>query len=414
MRLQRMTATPYAGQMLKERLAASSELVRPAGILATVLAHAMGNSAIDADVLRTEAIVLLGRWIDSTPLLIDLRKSLVDCAGKRSPAQWKLYLDDWHKPKALPKNSKDAIAGIMLPLDGASSLVQGRAGTMCWLGISQLDDFLALRQLEPGSFLVLTVGPRHDIGSVRERIRGLHNVVATTQKQTLAAFLKTSDSLNDVIGDQGLLGAHTMDLSNFRHTHPLPGRYGLSRWLDGSAVVSAVAALTRRTDFGFCVCRKPALAAIVAAARAIGGAVLAVPIQVTGKQTVASNVVVEKSASFVDADSLLKPDAHVILVGSSVTEICVSDRVRWNAMPWVQAITSPYSAASPAHQATTHMSVHSVLFDTRGAQYEERRTDWDVSRVECFRNTSLLKVINSHQTRWKDLWKAASVKTRAE
>lgn len=397
--------------MIPDASRITSELHLNAGAIATVMAHAMGNSVIGQDDLRRDAIQMLRIWLRREPMDIDVDSSLVECSGNKARAYWKSHVDWWDEYKSELFQPRVALSAVMLPLDGAASLYQGRAGSMCWLGVTERDSLGPLRAAcrkhseekkhAEDSFLVLAIGRRPGLEDTRKQIRALNNTAATGRTCPLNSFLRSSPGLRGVIGMEAQLGAHTLDLTPFRFTHPLPGVYSLGRWLDGSSVVSAVAALTGRTDFGFCVCRSAALAAILGAARTLGGATLVVPIKIEGAGTGSADVVVEESARILDGELLLAPNARMILVGASITELCISDRVRWTPISWDRPRKLGQQNQTETSLIPDLMSVHAVVFDTEGAIYEERKTDWDVSRVSCLGGKSLQSLIRFYQKRWR-------------
>lgn len=410
--------------MLPDYHRIKSEFAEAAAMIATIMAHGMGNPGTDKATLRNDAMHLLVRWLATTDLNIDIGKALVDLPAKKKDNEkkefqgenekkdsvakgatrtWQNYFEEWTTSRGPLLEHKKKLSAVLLPLDGATSLSEGRAGSMCWLAAGEHSAFDEFSRLAGGttpadkSYFVLVLGPSAALWKSRSLLRSLGETEAVKSDTPLQAFMASNPHLLSVIPTDNLLVAHTMELDQFRHTHPALGRCTLGRRLDGSTVVSAVAALTGRTDLGYCVCRLPALALIAAASHIMGGAVLALPVEIAE-----SAVVVRGGTKFLVGEKLYSKKADLLVVGASMTEICISDRIRWNALPWR---CSDHS--EPSQKCTDggpFMSVHSVVLDSRLPIYEERSMTWDVSRVRCFGNSSLRSEIDTHTEKWKKMY----------
>lgn len=391
--------------MLAHSLALASELNLVTSSIAAVIAHAMGNPGLDASDTRGAAVLLLADWLQTTEHEIASQYELVDFGHDNLPKRT--------FTKLAPSGRTGKLRLAALPLDGASSLYRGRAGVMTWLALMGEAAFERTSVfVEADSYFVLTFPSGEVFADARKTLNALdgHQVVAT--RTTLVDYMK-GPTLAALLPQTGLLAAHTMEAAAFRDGRPTIGKHNLGRSLDGSAVVSSIGPHTGRTDFGYCVCRGPGVPIIGAITKAAGGAALAFRIRQTGSPPM-QKVSIPASSKYIATDSLFTDKDHVILCGASISEICVSDRVRW----WSDSQWRPVGLAQGGVRADTagchspHLSISSLTFDTLRQTFEERCCHWDTRKIlwsrrgpgNAVERLPLSEVIQEYRMQWEQMF----------
>lgn len=250
--------------------------------------------------------------------------------------------DDW-SCKTENRNFADSLKVdlVLTPLDGAEVLRRGRSGSVSAAAAGSKDSF-SLR--DDPAYFVIAVGPER-VEAVSSILSAYESYSLPTDEPLLVNFVGGAFQLiNELVAASGdvvpvvgitLGGAYEEWDPSIKHWHR-------RRRLEGSALAAALAAYEGKVPYSIFVSRPPQVMQAALAAQGLGGRLFALPLSMPVKksdykkvkvkrqsdETVESGITVPSTKILRETD-FVRADANAVLCVSSVSEVCVYDRVRF-------------------------------------------------------------------------------------
>lgn len=292
---------------------------------ATVIASALGFSGKNAPTFRNAAYELMIGELRRTPLNL----KVVDVATERS------------QPVALGTGTGEEIHLVLTPLDGAEALRDGSSGSMTAVAAATREGF-RFPDVSATGYFVVAIGP--------ERVNGIDGILdrykllpagsgGKSLRLLFGPYERGEDAtqkcslIDDIVGHQTsgqhvdvqpLLAVTQLPKMNWR---PLVKHWHRHRRLRGSALAAALAAFTGRVPYAVAISLRPQLIQMAIAARALGGRLLAIPIDGPDQPEKPDQLQVVGRETLTEADLVTANNG--VLVCTSISEICVMSRVRF-------------------------------------------------------------------------------------
>lgn len=296
-----------------------------------------------------------------------------------------------------------SVDAVLSPLDGSTALREGRSGSTsaiamgpprCFVGPTFAQNWdrneTELGVAPAQAYLVVTVGrdalaPRVIGGQKDRRASQKVDELLTAWERGLGPTPRLRDTdigLDGFVAVEGALQAivrgldHegcepvvgiTLEGSHYRRWRPEFGRRFVYRKLDGSALVPALGAFLGNLGAGVCVARLPQVIQMAVAAKGLEGRLYAVPLveEPVGQQPGISKVRVPAGA-LLRRESDFVDDSPALLCVTSVTEVCVLDRVRF--------------------ASTLVASSESVIVHAASHEFERREDSFNLARTQFWRS----------------------------
>lgn len=371
---------------------ARGELPRATDQVSTLLAAAMGyrhaNSHTNAQTYRGWAAEYLLGYMKS--MTLDLSVLHLDENAGRVGDALNEY-NEWRNDKATGRawlnrvNSIEdlALTSVLVPLDGAEALRHGESGSIVSIAAGPAGTFVG-NHFEsnfgeehidrPGvrpeqHYFVVVVGPLALSGPMRSGLNQWDNptgLVLDNDEMGVEQFCFESELISAIT--EQIRREQRLPIVSMVWSRTIPDYWSRSRdervatrQLSGSSLASMLAALTDKTDLSVCVARKAQVIQASVAARAIGGRLYAVPF-INQDFVIPKGAIMRREGDFVTGE-------HALLCCTSVSEVCIVDRVR--------QLRAQYVVSSSSHRVSTDS--FSISLATGG--YMRRKHEFDLART---------------------------------
>lgn len=358
---------------------AVEEVPRLTTQVAITLAQAMGNRECGrAERFRAWASRTLFGALRAA--FLDVNLCYLDEDTGEVHKEWERYRAWRSDPRNHARNPLQGISdakldAVFVPLDGANALRKGRDGSLSVIAVGFPHCFVQktfkdnaeekpqdLGARPSPTYFVVVVGHDAVTGAVEQALASIDNSkpVSGASAVGIDEFLRTNRLLDKLV--QALAKdrheptlAILLNGDPYRRWVPPIGPHYMGRHLHGSSVAAALAALRGRVPISVFAARLPAAIQIAVATRGLSGRMYAFPIVEDRRQrpmhirhvTVPPRAIVRTEKDFVE-------DKNVVLVSTSITEICAQDRVRYLSSFHVSINTLIVSLATKALRDITH------------------------------------------------------------
>ena len=352
---------------------AVGELSRATNQVAITLATAMGHRRADqlAPTFRTWAAQSMFAALLDSVLPCTLNEFDDYGHGGSGAARLKKEFvkkrDMLHLPATLPEEFH--IEVVLVPLDGANALREGRSGALSLIGAARRGCFIgnhfvngAERTAVGDCYLAIVVGK----GALAEE-RPL-NLALKPQRASateVCAWLRKQELLQVLVRyvrsnvHEPVIGVTYPPDWNQKNRFPLQGC--MVRLLEGSTVGAALAALRNKVPAIVCVSRRPQVKLIALATIALQGSLFCVPLEECKDKKGAEFHVPQEVLARHETDFVRKDNG--ILISSSISEVCFQDRVRFIDQNRVSVNTLIVSLASRSlRDITQELDLGSATF----------------------------------------------------
>ncbi len=374
-----------------------SEMIRATEQTAVLMGHLLGYQGVYQTTLRSWAMDCMLNFMHSSCC----RMNLV------WPTKPELPNADDVKKYGMFKNSGLeglCLQAVLSPLDGVEAFREGRPGAFSVIAAGEGGSFpehlnvplVATPTLTkvksdkrvrpvPESYFVIALGKSSRQRISKDELFG--DVIDKLQSDTpLGSLLDNSEILIRLIAalsDSGRVPSLGMTFEGpvFRHWFPLVNRDGSFRFrqLDGSSVGAALAALFNKVDAAVMVARRTQVLQMSVAAQSLEGCIYALPLRkgkkVKRKKATKENgnkasaedkasestqeeskhiltMIVPRESQIQEASDFVL-GTHAFLVATSITDVCLMDRVRFDART-VRTETVAISLASKSVRWIRH------------------------------------------------------------
>jgi hypothetical protein len=370
---------------------AVGELPRATTQAAITVALAMGHSnpEVKAPTFREKGARSIFGVMRT--LLLDLRIMLLDKdAGGVGEA--KTRYDNWRSSRdgqdhlamvcGIKQTKLDA---IVVPVDGAEVLRDGRSGALSIIAAgrppsdAEADDGCFRLRCGRGfdSFFIVLVGPDALTSAMMKRLEPFEDGLRREKEGSeWSEFFSETPLLSEIVQalreSQFASVGFAISGESFQgwKLSPINGEpLCMRRILDGSAVSAALAALRGKVPASACVARRAQAFQIAVAVRALGGRMYAMPLREERQSGIMRATA--HGERWLRASDFAN-DTNGVLVCTSITEICVLDRVRFGG-EW--HVTTDTLVASIATRSSREIRQHLDLTRTTFWDEDGKETD---------------------------------------
>jgi hypothetical protein len=244
--------------------------------------------------------------------------------------------------------SELAVDLVLTPIDGATSLSKGASGSVSVAAAGEPGCFVENPDKKCPTYLTIAI-PRHSMqkNGVREYLGTLKNTYDGKSVEEVLQDYKSLEKIVKMMRAPGVPPVIAVTLKPSRRAKAKPcGEHTKSsretpsrkdknfllkmktwhtqRVLDGSVVATGLAAFCEKVDCSLFISRWPQLIQIAIAAKSLGGEIVALPLKKDrGVTRIASGNLLQKA-------NILKEGKKAILCATSISEVCVLDRVRFH------------------------------------------------------------------------------------
>jgi len=350
---------------------AVGELPRVTQQVAISMALALGHQSNIQSFRRWATKIMFGVL---RGVRLDIQRIELDYVGQTEPEE-KQKFESWSRRESSPYPVDTKVDVVLTPIDGANALREGRSGALsviaagrpgCFVG----SEFADKVPVAP-SFLLLAISGEAWTPAMRKRLQPFHRnskPIVCDKNQDIDAFLtgyRPVDSVIDALkkgGQEPIIGLNFESANCRGWTPSIKGPY-MGRRLEGSAFSACLGAFLNKVSATICVARRTHVKQIAVAARATGGRMWAIPLhEERAKKPNFKNVKVKEGSKVRHEDDFVG-DTNVVCVCSSISEVCVQDRVRFMNQHRVSVHTLILSNASGG------LRTHVQLFDLKRAPF---------------------------------------------
>jgi hypothetical protein len=266
-----------------------------------------------------------------------------------------------HIAKELRDEDKLKVDLVLTPIDGANSLATGASGSLSVAAAGESGCFAAKSDDVITAYLTIAV-PKHsmetDIVDFVSTVENTHG--GTPVKDVLENFTELEHIVSLLLKTHGVPPIVAITLEGIFKDHKVSMKtWHRQRILEGSVVANGLAAFLDRVDCSVFITRWPQLIQVAIAARGLGGEIIAIPLK---DREVASGSLLRAE------DLVLK--ANAVLCATSISEVCVLDRVRFHPEGSVKtdSITVSLATGRIIRQADTFSLEHANARDRSGIE----------------------------------------------